>query len=220
MKHKLYTANRWKELEEKLIEEVIQKKQEGALEPVVILVGSRLLAQYLERKVYLSLDSKGLAINLHFLIFPDLVERLFYTEPLPPLLPSEDKFYKYLLTKEILKKTSDRYFSTLSQSQGLIELLLSEYRDLKDGLIIGEEYQKAKEEVLKNFPARSENLKAIFELLEKIEQGLKDKREDWKEFLWAIERANRFSQVFKTDQLFIYGLYDYTAIQRERISSL
>ena len=220
MKHKLYTAEAWQELEEKLVEEIEQKKQEQALAPVVVLVGSRLLALYLERKVYLALEPKGLGINIHFLIFPDLVERLIYTEPFSLNLSSASQFYKYLLCEKILRESDDSYFSSLSQSQGLIQILLSGYRDLKDGLIIGEGYERAKKAILSSFPERKENLNKIFQLIEKIDQGMEDKKDAWKEFLLASARADRFPQVFKTDQLLIYGFYDYTAIQRKLISSL
>ncbi len=218
MEHILYTASGWEELEQKLIEEIKREKAKDPLQPVWVLVGSRLLARYLERRVYGELAQDKKAINIHFIIFPDLVERLYYTEPFPQYRPSVDSLAIYLVAEKIIKNLDRGYFWNVKQTKGLLADVLAVRRDLKDGLIMNETYEHLKEKI--DEIDSSGKVREVFKIIDEIDAELNGFEQDWQRFLIAIECAGKFKQVFNSGVLFVYGFYDYTAIQKELIKSL
>jgi len=218
-KSRLFVSDSWDALEQKLAFEIEAEKSQDPLKAVVILAGSRLLAEHLELAICPQLNQKGLGLNLRFIIFPGLVDRLYYTEPLPEYRPKASHFLRLVLMKEMLENLPDgHYFGPVKESSGLAEALVSEHETLKDGLILGGQLEKLK----KSFSSAKspKKLSVLFGLFETFDQRLKNFECDYERFLIAIQRSQKFSDSCSTGRLFIYGFYDYTAIQKQLIRSI
>jgi len=214
---RVFISPAWTALEDRLVQELEKEKQVEPLKKAVVLVGSELLARHLERAVYFSLSQKGLGINIEFLVFPGLVEKLYYTPLIPEYKRKASDLIRFLVLKDIIGSLGEEhYFEEFRGSLGLIESLANESQDLKDGLVIGEQWQLVK----KHLGGTSKRLNALFEILELLDQRLLDYESAVDRFLVAIDKVRNFKSVFGADTIFIYGFYDYTAIQMELIRAL
>ena len=141
----LFVAGSWQALEQKLLVQIQEYKGGDPLRPAIVLAGSRLLAQYLEREIYPVLNKDGLGINVRFLLFPDLVDKLCKTSPGQYHAEAGD-FLKLVLMKDILKHLDRKnYFSDVKEAAGFARAVLAERRDFEDAMLVGEDFQKIEE---------------------------------------------------------------------------
>ncbi len=202
-----------------MLREIEQDKSSDPLQPAAVLVGSRLLASRLELGLYPALNSKGLGINLKFLTFPDMARSLALTPPFPESAPEAGDFLKLVLATNLLQDLNPgHYFYQVREASGLIRSIIAEHRDLQDGLIIGEQWDLLKDDLKSGNHSRK--LSSLFEIFGQLEQRLKPYGQDGKMFQTATERAGKFSQVFGTNRLFLYGFYDFTAVQRQLVRAV
>ena len=215
---RLFVSQSWEALEQKLLAQILAAKSPDPLKPVPVLLGSSLLAQYLERRLYPSLNQAGCGINVEFILFPELVDKLYYADPVPEYRPEAGHWLRFILVRDELRRLGrDNYFGSLKDSPGLAEAMVEEHRDLKDGLVSGDNFTRLKKLAgEKVYP----KLGALFGLLEQLDQRLAGYEGRWDRFEIAGQKADRFQQAFATDQLLVYGFYDYTALQRRLIRSL
>lgn len=212
-------SDAWLKLEQALQEEIEQQKEPEPLQPVIVLVGSRLLARHLELQIYPELNQKGLGVNLKFLVFPELAQALYFTHPFPELLNPAGYFLKLLLAQDLLKNLDrNHYFSPVKDAAGLVQCVLNEHRDLQDGLIIGKEWNLVNDALKSG--KHSRKLSSLFEIFSRLDQRLEKYEQDEKMFQTAISRADKFPQVFGTSRLLVYGFYDFTAIQKQLLQAV
>jgi len=212
---KLFLSRSWQALEQRLLSEIESEKKDDPLHPVFILVGSQLLAQYLELSIYPGLREKGLGINVRFMLFPELVEKYFYGGEFPGYRPKADRNLRYVLLKDILKKIpGDHYFASVRTASGLAQTLIAEDQDLKDGLITGEWLSRARKQL------KGAKFDAFFEILEELDQRQAGFEQDEQRYLAAIDNARKYPGLPGADKIFLYGFYDYTAVQRELVRAV
>jgi len=209
----------WDRLEQELVSVIEQEKTRDILAPVVVLAGSKILAQNLELNIYPELSHKGIGINVRFLVFPQLAQALELTNPFPEFKPIASDSLKWLMVKNLLKSLPpENYFSRVKDYNGLCETIINEYKDFKDGLIMGEEMKLLAEALAKDNTEPKQ--KALFELFKSLDQRLRDYEQEWEQYLRAIDMAERFSKVFGAIHFLVYGFYDFTAIQRKLVSGI
>jgi len=213
--HRLFTSPYLAALEKALLFAVQKEKADDPLQPVVILVGSHLLGRYLVRM--LARESGGL-VNVRFVTFGQLASMLGRNRleggglaPLPEAV--EDA-----LLDSVISKQEFEYLKPVKEFRGFRSALKSTLRDLRDAGLV-----KALGELISRKKKTSAPPKWK-ELAKTAEQYFSSYRESYYDggdlLEAAIEEAAAFPSRFNTDRLFVYNVYDFTALQAGMIKAV
>ena len=198
------------ELERAFVAELKAIKQTDPLEPVVVLVGSNLLRDYLGFR----LIETGLNLfNIRFLTISDLARDLSLLENVADSrsdLPADGQLGAVIVAAEALTGTG--YFQKILNRTGFMRALTQTFIDLDEALIDTIEDAARLD--------RTGKLKSVSELRHKYIGLIKGFRSYLDDLLPVPEFRKRFAQTYQTETLFIYGLYDFNAAQWRFLSSL
>jgi ATP-dependent helicase/DNAse subunit B len=194
------------ELEEAFFLWVREKKEKDPLAPLVVLVGSNLLGLYLRRLLAL----RGLNhINLRFLTFIDLA-RALAAEPLDRkgLLPLPRYGDLVLISSLAEKILEGSYFGPIACRRGFQRALAATFRDLADGEV----------EILPLLETRKvSELNALYQTYRSLAGRGFYSSSDL--FCHGEKEAHRFPQIFGSEELAVYGFYDFTESQKRLLEA-
>ncbi len=198
------------ELERAFIDDLKTIKRKDPLEPVVVLIGSNLLKEYLLwRLIAAGLD----LLNIRLVTFTDLAADLSLIKRITdnrPILPSEGEFACALKAIETL--TEPNYFQEVSDRNGFIYALAATFTDLDEALI----GQIDKTVHLD----RTGKLKALARLRREYMKHIQDYQRLLENLQPVTDTGDHFRKIYQTERLLIYGLYDFNAAQRALLESL
>jgi len=204
------------ELESAFLQAVQDRKGKDPLRPVVVLVGSNLLQIYLRRKMAVWM---GGHVNVRFVTFIDLAGVLAdgKLEDLGQIrapVTAEEIF-----AKEVCSKIpGDGYFYPLHNRRGFHRLLRNVFSDLRLACMGVENLLHVAGAC--DSSAR-EKLQELAHLYDHYQKRLSQKAYDESDlFRLAAEEAPAFPRLLDTDELLVYGMYDFNAAQRKVLESL
>ncbi|HXZ36311.1 MAG TPA: PD-(D/E)XK nuclease family protein [Thermodesulfobacteriota bacterium] len=194
------------ELEEAFFLWVREKKEKDPFAPLVVLVGSNLLGLYLRRL----LTQRGLNhINLRFLTFIDLA-RTLAAEPLDRKgLRPLPRYGDLVLISALAEKIQEgSYFGPIAGRRGFQRALAATFRDLADGGV----------ETLPLLETRKiSDLNPLYQNYRSLAgKGFYSSSEL---FSHGEKEAQRFPQIFGSEELAVYGFYDFTESQKRLLEA-
>lgn len=194
------------ELETAFLAWVRGKKEEDCFAPLVVLVGSNLLGLYLRRQ----LVRQGLNhINLRFLTFIDLARDLA-AEPLDregirPLPRYGDLVLISSLAEQIQEGS---YFGPIAGRRGFQRALSATFRDLADGGV--ESLPLLERRKVSELDALYRNYRSL------AGRGFYS---PCKLLFRGEKEAQRFPEIFGSEELVVYGFYDFTESQKRLLEA-
>jgi ATP-dependent helicase/nuclease subunit B len=195
------------DLEEEFLTFLKNRKEEDPFSPFVVLVGSNLLALYLARR----LVQRGLDhINIRFLTFIDLA-RVLASESLSremrcPLPHFGERVCIAALAEQI---QPDGYFHPIAGRKGFQRALEATFRDLRDGGI---------KELPLGGDRKAKELGSLYRSY--CSQISKDYYDEPELFFRASQEGFLFAEIFNSNELAVYGFYDFTEGQRRLLQAL
>ena len=201
-----------RELEPAFIASVRAIKQADPLEPVVVLVGSRLLAEYFGWRFV----DRGLDLfNVRFLTFADLGRDLSletrFNDPRPSLPPEGD----FVICHKIVKSLkTPHYFDKVIERTGFIRALVSTFSDLDEALI------DVIDAAVHDPGDRSQKLTSLAEMRREYLDSVSSFHRSLDDLKPPLDSYTSYRKIYRTNRLFIYGLYDFNAAQRNLLRSL
>ncbi|NQU06272.1 MAG: hypothetical protein HQ568_09290, partial [Calditrichaeota bacterium] len=209
---KLHTGLLHRDLEPALTTEIQSLKSADSLESVMILVGSRLLGDYLGWRC----AEKGFNLfNVRFVSFAELADDLSLEDRLVdsrPLMPPHGEFL-YLLDAVSNLKTP-HYFDKVSGRFSFIRTLKASFNNLDEALI-----DKLDALVIKP-QDHSDKLTVLAGLRRSYQDNINRFRRPLDNFIPPDNPKKSFSDAYNTGHLIIYGFYDFNAAQRALLKSL
>jgi ATP-dependent helicase/DNAse subunit B len=209
---KFHTGLLHRKLEPALIAEIQVLKSVDPLQSVVVLTGSRLLGDYLQWRF---VEKEFNLFNVSFITFADLTNDLSLKNRISdtrPQIPLHGEFLFLLDAVSNLKKP--HYFDKVSERFSFIRTLKASFSDLDDALI-------DRIDALVDKP-QDDNDK--FTILAKLRSIYQDRvsqfRRSQDNLTPPLDPAKSFTDAYNTDQLIIYGFYDFNAAQRAFLESL
>ncbi|MDP8237484.1 MAG: PD-(D/E)XK nuclease family protein [Candidatus Hatepunaea meridiana] len=198
------------DLEQGLLNDLKLIKESDPFEPIVVLIGSNLLREYLNWRLIAS----GFDLfNVRFVTFANLTDDLSITERLTdsrPDLPLNGELACTILAAE--SHTKPRYFQKVYDRPGFLRALTQTFVDLDEANI--EYIDKA------TGYDHTGKLTTLAHLRHEYIKQINHFRHSHDDLRPLIDPLSLFQQVYQTDRLFIYGFYDFNALQRQFISSL
>lgn len=195
------------ELEPALVRDLNSCKNSDPLQPVIILVGSELLKEYLEWQLA---HSEVNCLNLRIVTFAGLsrdLNRSVHTADDRPPLPVQGE---YAVCANVINSLDrNHYFGEVIDRPGFRRALARSFYDLDQAGISQLE--------IRNQVGKFDALKMM---REKYVSRISYFRRNT-DYLISPDNSHReFQHAYKTDTLFIYGIYDFTALQRNLLRSL
>ncbi len=201
--HRLILGPFQPDLEDELLTLVRAKKEGDPLRPVVALVGSNLLGLYLRRLFVLrGFDHFNLRL-LTLLEFAGVIAgETLNLEGLRPL----PKFGDLVTIRALAERMETGYFQPIARRRGFQKALAATFRDLADGGV-------------KKFPAgkdrKLEELQSLYQLHRAgVDKGFYDQADI---LFRAAREIHRFPEIFRSEELILYGFYDFTQGQEQLI---
>ena len=201
--HRLILGPFQPDLEDELLTLVRAKKEGDPLRPVVALVGSNLLGLYLRRLFVLrGFDHFNLRL-LTLLEFAGVIAgETLNLEGLRPL----PKFGDLVTIRALAERMETGYFQPIARRRGFQKALAATFRDLADGGV-------------KKFPAgkdrKLEELQSLYQLHRAgVDKGFYDQADI---LFRAAREIHRFPEIFRGEELILYGFYDFTQGQEQLI---
>jgi len=194
------------ELEKAFFLWVRAKREKDPFAPLVVLVGSNLLGLYLRRL----LAQRGLNhVNLRFLTFIDLA-RTLAAEPLDREgLRPLPRYGDLVLISSLARKIPEgSYFGPIAGRRGFQRALSATFRDLADG---GVETLPLLE------TRRTSELNALYQTYRSLAGRGFYSSSDL--FFRGEKEAPRFSEIFGSGELAVYGFYDFTESQKRLLEA-
>jgi len=217
-KHRMVIAPSLSALENRLAELVMATKGEDALAPVVVLVGSNLLRNYLRRRLGGILNGH---INLRFPLIIDLVSAL----SAPRRQKQEGRSAPYSgqeLLASLIAREESGYFSAIQDKAGFHRLLVAAFTDMREGGI--DDLEKLLSSLPKDLrPASQDKLSSLGNLYRRYRQLYNQLKylDSADIFGMAIDGAGGFSSVFEGgNNLIVYNIYDLNFVQEQLFSAL
>ena len=205
-KRQLFLGPFQPELEEAFFALIKEKREQDPLAPLVVLVGSNLLALYLRRLLVL----KGLNhINIRFCTFLDLAKLLtvesLNEEGLRPL----PRFGDLVCIASLSEKIGiNGYFKAIAGRKGFQKSLAATFRDLWDGGI---------DELPLKDGKKLDELSDLYRTYRSMVG--KEFYNDSELLFRACGAIPNFQKVFGGKDLIIYGFYDFTEVQRKLLQA-
>ena len=199
-------------LESRLFEQIISIKQDNPLDPVIVLVGSRLLAQYLAG--YMVKNCRDI-FNVRFVTFADLIRECSLAAQMDDGRPVLPKIGKRAIISEIIVAARDEnYFSKVLERTGFQCSLTSTFNEIDDS---GVEFSE--DNSTKQLPNQWKwtSLQKMFKLYRQI---LCKFKESYSEVTKIKDISQVFARVFQSQNLFVYGFYDFAQGQFNVIEAL
>jgi ATP-dependent helicase/nuclease subunit B len=212
-----YTGD-YRALEARLVSLVRDLRGAGRLDPILIIVTSRLLGIHLGRH----LADMGVShINIRFLTLEDLADQVAL-----PILHREGKtrmpgFASGMAMAEALRsvmpEADEFYFRGIIDRPGFHEAMLSTIRDLEEALLSPEDLEQA---VRTSDAARRLHIRKIGDLArtwKRYRQMLDEVNwvADYQVMRTACEFVPTSPPVANASSILVYGFYDLNALQRE-----
>ncbi|HUT54684.1 MAG TPA: exodeoxyribonuclease V subunit gamma [bacterium] len=212
--HSIIASPSWAALEAALFTAIRTEKGADPLQPAVVMVGSHLVGRYLTRKLARQFD--GL-MNVRFITMRQMAEALGQSgldrEGSRRRLPAiaEDA-----LLEHVLESQKFSYLGALAEFAGFRSALMSTLRDLRDAGLVGE-----LDRLEKKPAGLSPKMRDLASAASSFFGSYRGKFHDGAElFESAAANADIFPARFRTGRLFIYGLYDLTAVQARMIAAI
>lgn len=216
----LYRGSFFPFLETELLRAISKSKTADPLEPVVVLVGSNLLAAHLRRELADHLPNGH--IGVRFVTFPDLAKAIIrprhagLDEKL--LSPLELVAAAYFASSETRPAPSDdNYFAPVSSFPGFHRVLARTLSDLDEQCMDKLPLKAGKHPSAFLNRRKMLSLESLRDSVRKITEnkitlgGL---------FRSAAKLSDSYANVFGTHELHIYGFYDMNNAQKELVRAL
>lgn len=206
----LLIVGRWHpELEDALLSSIEDEKSRDPLKPVVVVVGSVTLSNYLKLKIAEKIGSNA---GISLLLLIDLARRLASKTlaedgrlPFPGLAGIP-------LVRGVVESIPDlRYFQSIKGKKGFHRALASTFDDLAESGLIASS----------KFPSMGglkwKELVSLYRRYLDRKEGFYDPSDAYSK---AIGCTPLFEEIFGSRSLYLYGFYDFTELQRKLIAAL
>ncbi len=198
------------ELEPQLISQIQSIKLTDPLQPIVVMIGSRLLADYLTWHLN---DLEINCFNLHFVTVAGLAGELGFRDKVRDQRPELPPFGEKVAIAALLDEMGhEHYFEDYIGQSGIVNSLENSFHDL-DHAGINDLAQ------FNSVYLQSDKFKTLAKLRNdclKLLSGFRRPIED----LSMQDSGSRFETRFGTDLLHIYSLYDFSQLQMRFIRNL
>ena len=206
-------------LRPRLLDEIASVKQSDPLAPVVVLVGSNMLGIELRRA--LAARSAG-HVNVRFLTFIDLARELGEGPLLERGLLEMPAHAGELIAQELASGIPEAsYFGTVAHSPNFPGSLLGTFTSLREGGLerwpLNAKKTQALAKSVNSNPQKLAQLAALFDAFR--DKASSDSFDAADLLAAAAGNAASFERVFGTECLFVYGMYDFNALQRDLIAA-
>jgi ATP-dependent helicase/nuclease subunit B len=215
MAHRIYTGS-FDALEKRLFASIEEQQAADPLAPVIVLVGSNLLALYLKGRI----AGHRPVANLRLFTFADLVAKLAGAASSLGGKPRLPRLGASVLLEEILETGTPEVFAKVGGFAGFRGALLDTFRDLRDAGIAPERLEKALPEFKGVTSDRMVHLRALARVYRRFRAGTSCFQDAAEDFRHACIGASAARRILGVDSLFVYGLYDVTGIQAELLVAL
>jgi len=195
-------------LEQRLIDEVSETKSVNILAPVIVLVGSKVLADHLELLLADRLPQKG-QVNVRIMTLRSFCRRLTYgADPLPAVPRSVAEWMLRRLSGSLSR---DNRFALTKEMPGFAPVLLSTFDDLDESGF----------DEVPVPPGDGSKVGELLDLYQRFGAALHGTFSRHSDVLRkAINGARSAPALFGTDRVIIYGFYDLTGLQRQLLAAL
>ncbi|MDP8228325.1 MAG: exodeoxyribonuclease V subunit gamma [Candidatus Electryoneaceae bacterium] len=207
------------ELEQGFIRDIQKEKTDDPLSPIVVLVGSRLLADYL---MWLIAESNINGFNIHFVTFAQIGRDLNFDAAMVDIRPEQPPTAELTAAVDATSRsvgssglTGKHYFDNVVDRPGFRRALVRSFNDL-DNAGIGD----LDEATQLSFPKISSKFKALASLRRQYLEHILQFRRPLDNLTPPADPGTSFRQAYSTDKLYLYGLYDFTTLQKRLIRSL
>jgi ATP-dependent helicase/nuclease subunit B len=209
----LYSGLSYQELEKLLLEHIHESKKSDPLKPVVIVVPSGITASYLRKKM----NCGGFQImNLKKLALHIAGEDMQGKE-----IP---QFGEHVLAREAMEKVIDKdsFLYPFIDSPGFLQVFLSMLKDIRQGGVdLSGDITVLNELLNSREYSGNSRFSTVVRLLQEHRSSFSDKYFDVEDMLAkASLHANRFSEIFNTNHIYIYGFFHFDFAQRNFIGKL
>jgi len=198
------------ELESELFKQIRLIKDIDPLEPVTVMVGSRLLEQYFTGKL---VKESNASFNIRFITFADLIRGLsFIFQDDRPKLP---KIGKRAIISEVVGAVKwDNYFNNVQDRSGFQRSLAATFNDIDESGI-----EITNVNLTNQLPKSSKwsSLQQMFEMNSQIQNKFRNRTQ---EITKLKDIGQVFKNTFQSPDLFVFGFYDFTPGQFKIIKAL
>jgi ATP-dependent helicase/DNAse subunit B len=215
--HRLIISSSLLSLEAALFRCIMEQKQSGPLQPVIVLCGSSLLGHYLSRELVRRGSPHA---GVSFLTLNELAAALARASLLAAKAASLPEGGKELIVRKLLDGLpAESYFRQVREQPHLSGVLAATFTDIEDSRIdftraagragLAPEARRKVDEIAqlyRQYTAESGPGSRMF-----TEAGL---------LVEAGRQAAGFRSRFGTDKLLVYGFYEITGAQREMLHAL
>jgi ATP-dependent helicase/nuclease subunit B len=216
MAHRIFTGT-FEALEAKLLDSIVDRQKQDPLAPVVVLVGSNILAAYLKIRIA---ERGRAAANVCFHTFTSLVESLSPGSEAAHAKPHLSRPAASVLMSDILEEAAPAVFARVAGFPGFRAALLETFRDLRDAGITPDLLDKSLPALKGLTRDRREHLTGLsrlYRLFLAHAASFRDAAFDYQRATAAVSALRcRLGSPF----MLIYGIYDVTGIQAELLSHL
>lgn len=213
MERKL-TCGDFRALEALLVEEVIASKSGDILAPVIVLVGSQVLARHLDLVLADRLPQGG-HVNVRIITLRNFCSALTAGEQGLPPIP---KALSELKVRRLIRGLgSENPFKRVADRPGLASVLLSTFDDIEQS-----GFASAPPEP-KSGDGKVDRAKvaAVLKLYKQYRAELKGKFSERADVIEvALGEMARVPDLFGADRVIVYGFYDFNGLQRRLIDAL
>ena len=206
------------ELETRLLADIAAHRQTDPLAPMVIAVGSRLLADHLLWRI--TSDLSG-CFNIHLITLADLSRRLAFSGQIsddrPDLPPGGDRA---AVKAAIAAVQGSHYYSAIAGRPGFTRALSGCFDDLEE---TGLDDLNA---IANRLDDRTKRLTALADLYQEYHRRLRHFRRNSETYNFAIHPTgglspgDQFRRCFQADIINLYGFYDFNELQWRLIEKL
>ncbi len=198
------------ELEQAFFDDIIKTKQADPLQPVVVLIGSRLLADYLLWR----LSELGInSFNIRFVTFTSLGRDLSFDTILKdsrPDLPNLGD--KIAVVKGLADISSSHYYDKIADHPGFHNALTNSFNDLDHAGIGRIDKSVSSFRTVDKFDALSHLRDNYLKIVSRFRTTIDNLRPN--------NPTESFQRFYGTENLYIFGLYDFSAVQRNLLRAL
>ncbi len=207
-------------LEKRLFDDILAAR-ETPLDPVVVLVGSNILARYLSRGLAAHIKEQGGPaghMGIRFLTFKSLSEEMCERIHGRSITPRA-KTGKRIAVRAYLNDNPCDYFEGIKEKPGLHNALVSTIDDLEDARVSPDDLTRLASSG--RFPEHSPaKIRNISEVYRAVLDSPSPNPSSTKLLLDAAANAQEFVDHNHTERLFVYGIYDFTGSQRHLLEEL
>ncbi len=214
--HLIYTGT-FAALETRFLETIAEEQREDPLAPVAVLVGSNILASYLNGRIA---ECGRAAANLRFHTFRDLVGKLRAAADVGRPGPQLSRLGSILILEDCLAAQTPDVFKPVAGFAGFRGALLDTFRDLRDAGISPEALEASLPAVKGLAPDRRNRLVSLASLYRRFEAATASYENSGDSFRRAVTAATHAARALGARTLLVYGLYDVTGLQADLLRAL